>query len=57
MEVGSVAGKNDDRAGRMGVQLLGVKLITKPDVENAGNDRVDPIFGVCAASTSHPQVP
>ena len=30
MEVGGVAGKNDHRAGRIGVQLLSVELITNP---------------------------
>ena len=54
MEMGRVAGKNDHGAGWIGMQPLTVELITNPDVENAGNDSVEPIFGV---STSHHQVP
>ena len=53
MEVGGVAGKNDHGAGRIGVQLLCVELITNPDVENAGNDRIDPILGVVVRNQLH----
>jgi len=53
MEVGGVAGENDHGAGRIGVQLLSVELITNPDVENAGNDRIDPILGVFVRHQLH----
>ena len=46
MEVEGLAGKNDHRAGRIGVPLLSFELITNSDVENAGNDRVDSILAV-----------
>ena len=41
MEVRCIAGQNDHRTGRIGLQLFSIELITQPDIEDAGNDRVD----------------
>jgi len=32
--MGCIAGKNDDAAGWIGLQLIGVELVTQADVEN-----------------------
>ena len=46
MEVGCVAGQNDHGSGRIGHQLLGVEVITQPDVKDAGDDCVDTVLRV-----------
>ena len=46
MEVGSIAGQNNNGAWRIGFQLVSVELIAQSDVEDAGNDCVDPILAV-----------
>jgi hypothetical protein len=53
MKVGRVAGENDYGAGRIGVQLLSVKLIADANVEDAGNNCVDPILGVSVRHQLH----
>src|ERR1700722_10198716 len=56
VEVGRVAGQNDDAAGRICFDLVAVEPITEADVENARHERVDPP-GVCAASASRRRAP
>src|SRR5262249_21353121 len=46
VEVGRVAGQNEHRTGRIGLELVSVETVTPADVEDPGDDRVDPIFGV-----------
>jgi hypothetical protein len=46
VEVGRIAGQNDDATRRMRLQLIVVELIAQANVENAGHDCVDPILGV-----------
>jgi hypothetical protein len=41
-----VARENDHGAGRIGLQLARVELISKADIKYAGNYRVDAILGV-----------
>src|SRR2546422_2153646 len=40
VEVGRIAGQNDDATGRIRLHLVAVELIAQADVENAGHDRV-----------------
>src|ERR1700722_5073718 len=40
VEVPSVAGQNDDAAGRISLQLIAVEPLTEADIENAGHHRV-----------------
>src|ERR1700749_1550917 len=44
--MGSVARKNDDRAGRVGFPLTGVEFVTQPDIKDSGNYGVDAILWV-----------
>ena len=44
MEVGRIAGQNDDATGRIRRHLIAVEAITQADVENAGHDRVDSVL-------------
>ena len=44
MEVGRIARKNDDAAGRIGLDLVAVELLTEADVEDARDDRVDSVL-------------
>jgi hypothetical protein len=46
MKVGGVARQNDHAAGRIGLQLLGVELITQSDVKDAGDNCIDPVLWV-----------
>src|ERR1700730_1628982 len=46
MEMGRIAGQHDYRAGRIRLQLVGIELITEPNVEDAGNDGVYPVLGM-----------
>jgi hypothetical protein len=36
--------QNDDAAGRIRLEFIGVELITQADIENAGHNCVNPIF-------------
>src|SRR2546430_14043969 len=44
VEVGRIAGQNDDATGRIRLHLVTVELIAQADVENAGDDRVDSVL-------------
>src|SRR6266704_5985348 len=46
VEVGRIAGKNDDATGWIRLHLIAVELIAQADVENAGHDGVDPVLRV-----------
>src|SRR5256712_11183866 len=46
VEVGRIAGQNDDAPGRIRLHLVAVELIAQADVENAGHDRVDSVLRV-----------
>jgi CheY-like chemotaxis protein len=46
VEMGRVAGQNDDGAGWIRLQLIGVELITQADVENAGDNGINSILWV-----------
>jgi hypothetical protein len=49
MEVGRVTRKNDDRAGRLGFQLIGVEFIAQSNVKDPRNYGVDAILWVLVA--------
>jgi hypothetical protein len=42
--MGRIAGQNDYRAGRIRLQLVGIELISQPNVKDAGNNGVYPVF-------------
>ena len=46
MEVRCIAGQNDHSSGRIRFQFRLIEFISKPDVEDAGNDGVNAILGV-----------
>src|SRR6266480_7461818 len=46
VEVGRIAGQNDDATGRIRLHLVAVELIAQADVENAGHDRVHSVLRV-----------
>jgi len=46
VEMGRVAGQNDDATGRISLHLIAVELVAETDVENARQDRVDTILRV-----------
>ena len=46
VEVGRIAGQNDDAAGRIRIHLVAVEPIAQADVENAGHDRVHSVLRV-----------
>jgi hypothetical protein len=46
MEMGRVARQNDNAAGRIRLHRIAIKLIAEADVENAGDDCVDPVLWV-----------
>src|SRR5437762_2662897 len=46
VEVGCIAGQNDDATGRICFHPIAVELITQADVENAGHDRVHSVLRV-----------
>src|SRR5882724_1042201 len=46
VEVGRVAGQNDNATGRVRLHLIAVELIAQADVEHAGDDRVDSVLRV-----------
>src|SRR5213594_2096404 len=46
VEVGRIAGQNDDATGRISLHLVAVELIAQADVENAGHDRVHSVLRV-----------
>jgi hypothetical protein len=53
VEVGRVAGQNDDAAGRICFDLVAVEPITEADVENAGHDRVVAVLRVSVGHQLH----
>jgi len=46
VEMERVAGQNDDGTGWIGLQLVGVELITQAEVENAGDNCINSILRV-----------
>ena len=46
VEVGRIAGQNDNATGRIRLHLIAVELIAQADVENAGHDCVDSVLRV-----------
>src|SRR5262249_25322620 len=46
MKMPGVAGQHDDASRRIGLHRIAVELLAEPDIKNAGDDRVDAIFGV-----------
>src|SRR2546425_13036905 len=46
VEVGRIAGQNDNATGRIRLHLIAVELIAQADVENAGHDRVNSVLWV-----------
>jgi hypothetical protein len=57
MEMGRIAGQNDYRAGRVRLQLVGIELITYPNVEDAGKDGVYPVLGMPMRHQFHTELP
>src|SRR5438132_11542149 len=53
VEVGRIAGQNDDATGRICFHLIAVELITQADVEKAGNDRVHSVLRVSVWTHRH----
>ena len=46
VEVGRIAGQNDNGPGRIRLHFIAVELIAQADIENAGHDCVDPVLRV-----------
>ena len=46
VEMGCIARQNDNASGRIRLEFIGIELITQTDIENAGDNCVDPIFRV-----------
>src|SRR5271156_2196306 len=44
MEVWRIPWKDDDATRRISIHLIAVEAVAKPDVEDAGDDRVDAVF-------------
>jgi hypothetical protein len=44
MEMGSIAGQDDNATGRISLNLIITELIAEADVENAGYDRIDSVL-------------
>jgi hypothetical protein len=44
--MGCVAGQNYHGTGWIRLQFVGIELVAKPDVEDAGNDGVNAILGM-----------
>jgi hypothetical protein len=53
VEVPSIAGQNDDAAGRISLYLFAVEPLAEADVENAGHHRVDSILRVFVRHQLH----
>src|ERR1700733_14358545 len=54
VEVRRLARQHDDGAGRIRLQLVRVEVLAQPDVENTGDDRVDPVLVVSVRHQLHP---
>ena len=46
VEVGRIAGQNDNGPGRIRLHFIAVELIAQTDIEDAGHDCVDPVLRV-----------
>src|SRR2546422_9111960 len=53
VEVGRIAGQNDDATDRIRLHLVAVELIAQADVENDVSDRVDAVPRVSVWNTLH----
>jgi hypothetical protein len=53
VEMRRIAGQNDDGARRIRLHLVTLELIAEADVENAGDDRVDPVLRMSVRHQPH----
>ena len=54
MEVWRISWKDNDATRRISVHLIAVEVVAKPDVEDAGDDRVDAVFRMPMRHQLHP---